>query len=102
MVEVAQVLRRLSMQTAVHNDAEIVRDSLWYIEPTQLGVKKPRQDSVKLLCAADQPSRSVQHSMQLVCRRFRCIHQESVTVVEPRRYECMDECGCKFRVQCSV
>ena len=36
------------------HDTELVGDSLWYIEPVQLGVKKLWQASVKLLCAAER------------------------------------------------
>jgi len=37
----------------------------------QLSVKKPRHASLELLRTGDHSSRSVQHSLQLVCRRFR-------------------------------
>jgi len=45
------VLRRLTVYTAEHHDAELVHDSLPYMEPTQVGVKKPRQASLKLIRA---------------------------------------------------
>ena len=35
----------LAMKTAIDHDTELVHDSLWYIEPMQLSVKKPRQAS---------------------------------------------------------
>jgi len=82
LADVEQVLRRLTMQTAVHHDIELVHDSLWYIEPMQLSVKKPRQASLELLCASDHSSRSVQHSLQLVCRRFRRTRQDSITAID--------------------
>jgi len=48
LADVEQVLRRLTMLTAIHHDTELVHDSLWYIEPMQLSVKKPR-----VLCSRD-------------------------------------------------
>ena len=39
--EVGQVLGCLAFQTAVHHDAELVLDSLGYIEPMQLSVQQP-------------------------------------------------------------
>ena len=32
LAEVEQVLRRLTMPTAEHHDAQLVHDSFWYIE----------------------------------------------------------------------
>jgi len=46
----------------------------------QLSVKKPRQATLELLRAGDNSSRRVQHSLQLVCRRFRRIRQDSITL----------------------
>ena len=42
----------------MHHDTELVHDSLWYIEPMQLSVTKPRHQqeteaSLELLCAGD-------------------------------------------------
>jgi len=65
----------------------------------QLSVKKPRQASLELLRTGDHSSRSVQHSLQLVCHRFRRTRQDRITVIDARRYEWMDECGCRLRIQ---
>ena len=40
--EVEQVVGCWAVQTAVHHDAELVLDSLGYIEPMQLSVQQPR------------------------------------------------------------
>jgi len=37
------------VHSCIHHDAELVYDSLWYIEQMQFGVKKPRQPSLELL-----------------------------------------------------
>jgi len=72
MTEIYQVLWSLAVHAAEHHDAQLVSDSLRYIEPVQLGVQKPRQATVKLGCTADHSSCGVQHSMQLVHRYFWC------------------------------
>ena len=51
--EVDQVLGCLAFQTAVHHDAELLLDSLGYIEPMQLSVQQPRQVSVHLGTVTD-------------------------------------------------
>jgi len=47
LADVEQVLRRLTMYAAIHHDTELVHDSLWYIEPMQLSVKKPLKKKAK-------------------------------------------------------
>jgi len=41
MAEIHQVLWSLAVHTAEHHDAQLVGDSLRYIEPVQLGVPEP-------------------------------------------------------------
>jgi len=72
MAEIYQVLWSLAVHAAEHHDAQLVGDSLMYIEPVQLGVQEPRHATVKLGCSADHSSCGVQHSLQLVRRYFRC------------------------------
>jgi len=48
--EIDQVLLSLAVHTAVQHDAQLVCDSLRYIEPVQLDVQEPRQATVKLVC----------------------------------------------------
>jgi len=53
MAEIHQVLWSLVVHAAEHHDAQLVGDSLRYIELVQLGVQEPRQATVKLGCTAD-------------------------------------------------
>ena len=41
MTEILQVLWTLAVLVAEHHDAQLVGDSLMYIEPVQLGVQEP-------------------------------------------------------------
>ena len=41
MTEIYQILWSLAVHTAEHHDAQLVGDSLRYIEPVQLGVQEP-------------------------------------------------------------
>ena len=66
MAEIYQVLWSLAVRAAEHHDAQLVGDSLRYMEPAQLGVQEPRQATVNLGCTADHSSCGVQHSLQLV------------------------------------
>ena len=43
MAEIYQALWNLAMHAAEHHDAQLVGDSLRYIEPVQLSVQEPRQ-----------------------------------------------------------
>jgi len=61
--EVGQVLGCLAFQTAVHHDAELLLDSLGYIEPMQLSVQQPRQASVVLLRTTDDTGSGIKHSL---------------------------------------
>ena len=61
MVEIHQVLWSLSVHVAVRHDAQLVCDSLRYIEPVLHGVQEPRQATVKLVCRADHPSCGIQY-----------------------------------------
>ena len=70
MAEIYQVLWSLAVHTAEHHDAQLVGNSLRYIETVQLDVQEPRQATVKLGCAADHSSCGVQHSLQLVRHTF--------------------------------
>ena len=62
--------------------AQLVGDSLRYIEPVQLGVQEPRQAVVKLGCTADHLNCGIQHSLQLVRRYFWYARYDSVAVVD--------------------
>ena len=59
----------------------------------QFSVKKPRQASLELLRAGDHLSLSVQHSFQRLCCRYRRTRQDSIAVIDARRYECYGRYG---------
>ena len=71
------------MHAAEHHDAQLVGDSLRYMEPVQLGVQEPRQATVKLVCTADHSNCGVQHSLHDVLTMETCLSRlksdESVT-----------------------
>jgi len=61
MTEIYQTLWSLAVHAAEHHDAQLVGDSLRYMEPVQLGVQEPRQATLKLGFTADHSSCGVQH-----------------------------------------
>jgi len=46
MAEIRQALPSLAVHAAEHHDAQLVGDSLRYVELVQLGVQEPRQATV--------------------------------------------------------
>jgi len=64
----------------------------------KLSVKKLRQTAVKLLCAGDHTSRRIQYSLQLVCRDLGRRRENSVTVIDAGRHECVNECHSRVPV----
>ena len=62
-------------------------------------MEESRQASVELMGTADYTGCGVQHSLQFVGRRFRRTRQDSIAVVNARRYKRMYECGCRFCVE---
>ena len=57
MAEIHQVLWSMAVLATVHHDAQLVGDSLRYIEPVQLGAQMPLQATVELGCTADRKLR---------------------------------------------
>jgi len=60
---VHEVLRSLALETPVNCHSELMEDSLWNIEPVQLGVEQMCQASVELLSITDDTGCSIQQTL---------------------------------------
>jgi len=78
---IGEVVRCLSMQTALHREAELESDPLWHVQPVQFVVQECRQTTVKLPRVADYSGGDAENSLKLIRDRLRRSCIDSVAIV---------------------
>ena len=72
----------LVLQTAVDRCTQLVLHPLWNVEPVQVVVEQIGESAIVLPRVGDDASSGIHNSLELVCGRLGCSHENSIAIVD--------------------
>jgi len=79
---ISHVMWRLVLQTAVDHCTQLVLHPLRNVEPVQFVVQQIGESAIVLLRVGDDASSGIHNSLELVCGRLGCPHENGIAIVD--------------------
>jgi len=79
---VFHVVWRLVLQTAMNRCTQLVLHPLGNVEPVQLVVEQIGESAIVLPRVGDDASSGIHNSLELVCGRLGCPHENGIAIVD--------------------